>query len=300
VYASLEIERAKVLQAKERPLSQDKYFGNGYIIIKDPQKNATIKNPVYVSGMANVYEGNVRINIKEGSNILSSTFLTAEGTGGKLYNFNGNVAYSFPEGTNGSIDIFEEDPKNNKDKNVVTIPVKFEDNSSLIKWETFTDNVSGYSFEYPSFLKLTAISGKDTSVFHSILYKHGNLCIDKKSPETTLSEIKDFYVSTSSINQNIANTIKLKDDIDDLSNSKIKKIEINGRNVYVIDNTEKDCGTIHYFIELKKNKTVFIEKLSVPEIRKYFEIYSTLKNIILPTKDDYVFNRMLSSIQSID
>lgn len=300
VFASFELERSRMLQSRETVLPQNEYFGNKSILVKNPQKNSTIKNPAFVSGMADVHEANVRIKIKEGDNVLANTFLTAEGAGGKLYAYEGNAAYLFPDNANGSIEIFEENPKNGNDANKVIIPVVFDDYSTLIKWDSFEDAKNGYRFEYPSNLTFATNSENEAVIYHKITHRHDNLCIDGNSLEITLEDITDLHISIRSIKKNIRDAIYLEEGIEDLGNEKVKKFDPIEKNAYFIDNTQNGCGAIDYFIEIEKNKTIMIKRTSVPELKNHFDEYSSLKDIVLPTKEDHIFNRIASSIKNID
>ncbi len=104
------------------------YFGNEFIQIKSPQKKEPINNPVLILGKANVFEGNVRVRIKdEAGNILADDFITALGAYDKLYPFEKEINYTAPSSQNGVVEIFEEDMKDGGEKNKIIIPVIFGD-----------------------------------------------------------------------------------------------------------------------------------------------------------------------------
>jgi len=106
----------------------NKYFGNEFIQIKSPQKNAVIKNPVLISGKANVYEGTVRVRIiDDKKNVLVNTFTTSDGSMDKLYPFKKEITYETPQTENGLIEIFEESAKDGSEIYKIEIPVIFED-----------------------------------------------------------------------------------------------------------------------------------------------------------------------------
>ncbi|MFA6096660.1 MAG: Gmad2 immunoglobulin-like domain-containing protein [Candidatus Paceibacterota bacterium] len=307
VFASFEIERTKVLEARESTSLEGEYFGNKFILVKTPYKNSTISNPAYVSGMANVYEANVRIRIKEEGNVLADTFLTAEGTADDLYDYNGDIMFSFPEKPNGSIEIFEENPKNGKDTYKVIIPVVFEDHSELIKWNVFSDSANGYSFEHSSELTVITNSEKETVISHKTPYRHANLCINEKNRDINLDDITDFYMSIGYMNDNALNSIRASEDIADLKDEGLEATEFGGKKAYYIDNTESGCGTTDYFMELSKDETIIIKRQTVPEFSKNIGSYSSLKNSIIPandmispSKNDYIFDHIVSSIRSIN
>ena len=103
------------------------YFGNKFIQINSPQKNTIIKNPILVSGKANVFEANVRVRIIDNNgNILTNDFITADGWMDKLYSFKKEISYILPTSKNGIIEFFEEDARNGNNINKVIIQVVFE------------------------------------------------------------------------------------------------------------------------------------------------------------------------------
>ena len=104
------------------------YFGNDFIQVKSPQKNAAVKNPVLISGKANVDEANVRVKITDNNkNVLADTFITADGWMDKLYPFKKEISYETPQTKNGLIEIFEESAKDGSEIYKVEIPVVFKD-----------------------------------------------------------------------------------------------------------------------------------------------------------------------------
>ncbi|MCK5084822.1 MAG: Gmad2 immunoglobulin-like domain-containing protein [Candidatus Pacebacteria bacterium] len=104
------------------------YYENEFIQVDFPHKNTIIKNPVSVSGKANVFEANVRVRIKdESENILTDDFIMASGWMDKLYPFEKKINYKTPQTKNGLIEVFEESAKNGSEMNKIIIPVIFED-----------------------------------------------------------------------------------------------------------------------------------------------------------------------------
>lgn len=299
VYATFEINKIRVLEARETTPSAEEYFGNSNIQIKYPQKNTLVKNPVSILGKADVYEGNVRIKISENKTILADTFLTADGFG-KLYEFRGNVLYSFPSQPNGVIEIFGEDPTNDRDSDKVIIPVIFDDYSALIKWETYINKESGYSFEYPSNLTLASNSDNETVISHKVSYKHNNLCPENTNADSVLEDLTDLQFTISSSRKNIANSLKEIEGMAALSDPKISKTGRNGTDIYSVNNISNSCGTVDYFIELGKNHTIVIYRLNIPELKDNSELFAPLKDIFLSTKEEYIFDHILSSIKTVD
>lgn len=113
-------------------ITENEYFGNEFIQVKSLRENGIIKSPILISGKANVFEGNVRVRIKdEIGNILADDFITASGAYDKLYPFEKEINYSIPASQNGIVEIFEEDMKDGGDKNKIIVPVVFGDYADL-------------------------------------------------------------------------------------------------------------------------------------------------------------------------
>lgn len=109
-------------------LDKKEYFGNEFIQVNSPQKNTIIKNPILVSGKANVFEANVRIKITDDDrNILANDFIMADGWMGELYPFKREINYKISQTKNGLIEVFEESAKDGSKINKIEIPVVFED-----------------------------------------------------------------------------------------------------------------------------------------------------------------------------
>ncbi len=122
------IRRVGLITPTDSNLNTNAYFGNEFVQVESPQKSESINNPVLISGKANVFEGNVRVRIKDkNENILADTFITAFGAYDKLYPFEKEISYTAPTFQNGIVEIFEEDMKDGGEKNKIIIPVVFED-----------------------------------------------------------------------------------------------------------------------------------------------------------------------------
>lgn len=151
LYGLFEVNKARVLNSKESVVKIDDYFGNQFIKIKSPQKNAIIDNPVSIVGEANVFEANIRVRIKDDmQNILLDTFITAEGAYDKLYPFEKTVDYIAPSSKNIVMEVFEESAKDGKETNKVIIPLVFKNYVDISNWKSYVNNEYGYEIKYPN------------------------------------------------------------------------------------------------------------------------------------------------------
>jgi len=165
----------------------DGYFGNNFIQVKSPQKNTVVKNPVLISGKANVDEANVRIKITDANeNILADTFITADGWMDKLHPFKKEINYKTPQTENGLIEIFEESARDGSEIYKVEIPVVFEDyEDKAISHPECSDNnpPSVYNGgKKTQFMSVLNLCGKKTE-FSAYEFEKENfiLFIDKKN-----------------------------------------------------------------------------------------------------------------------
>jgi len=133
------------------------YFGNEFIQVKSSQKNATIKNPVLISGKANVNEANVRVRILDNNkNILADDFITAGGWIDKLYSFTKEIDYRMPQTEKGLIEIFEESAKDGSDLYKVKIPVVFEEyENAFSDWKVYRNEEFGFEVKYPEYFGIS-------------------------------------------------------------------------------------------------------------------------------------------------
>jgi len=138
------------------------YFGNDFIQVRSPQKNATVKNPVLISGKANVDEANVRVKITDDNkNILADTFITADGWMDKLYPFEKEISYKTPQTENGLIEIFEESARDGSEIYKIEVPVVFEDyEDAFSNWKVYRNEEFGFEFDYPEGFGWELIDGR--------------------------------------------------------------------------------------------------------------------------------------------
>jgi len=156
--------------------TRDEYFGNNFIQIKSPRKNAAVNNSIIVSGRASVLESNIMVRIKDSNNILAESYITVESWIDKLYPFSRKIRYSKPASRNGVVEIFEKSEKDGSEINKVVIPVVFLDykkSSPLVSNQTeFLGN--GYSFKYSEDeLKITADPLVDYARFSDVFENWG-------------------------------------------------------------------------------------------------------------------------------
>ena len=77
------------------------------VVIETPTEGQLVRNPILVQGVANVFEGNLQIEVRDaGGRVLSRTFTTAGM--GAFYPFSTEVYYNNPldDAINGSIVVF--------------------------------------------------------------------------------------------------------------------------------------------------------------------------------------------------
>lgn len=93
------------------------------ITVSSPQAGQIINSPIKVAGLANVPEGEVKIEVKDaGGKVLGSTLATAC-FALDLCPYEGSVVFDQPQTSAGSIDVYSgEDPNR---QNLQTVNIKF-------------------------------------------------------------------------------------------------------------------------------------------------------------------------------
>lgn len=300
VFASFEIDRTRILEARESKPDINTLYGNSNIQISMPRRNSLIENPVLITGIANVFEATVRIRIKEDDEILTDTFLTAEGSIDKLYDFEGNIAYRYPNDRNGVIEIFSENPKTHSDANMIIIPVVFNDHSSLIKWSLYEDRIRNISFEYPSDLSFLAKTDDATSIIHKIPYEHNDPCLGNADNPVKIEDLIDLQYTIGSISDDIADVLENIEKNIAQNDKKISQINVSDKSLHFIDNHSNNCGSIDYYYEIEPNRTIFIKRLAVPGLDSATELFSKQNGAISPSKEEYIFRHVISSLKTLD
>lgn len=150
LYGLFEVNKTRAIVSKSSIVKIDDYFGNQFIKIKLPQKNAIVDNPVLIIGKANVSEANVRVRMKDNmQNVLLDTFITAEGAYDGLYAFEKTADYISPSSRNITMEVFEESAKDGKEIHRVIIPLVFKNYIDISNWKIHANNEYGYEIRYP-------------------------------------------------------------------------------------------------------------------------------------------------------
>ena len=250
----------------------DNYFGNEFIQVKSPQKNATIKSSVLISGKANVYEANVRIRISDNNkNILADDFITADGWMDKLYSFEKEISYKTPQTKNGLIEIFEESAKDGSEIYKVEVPVVFEEyKDAFSDWKVYRNEKYGFEMKYPNNYIIEKNSEERINFWTEDRYKLNSEIMLSKGA-SGLSH--DFQIS-------IANEKWSKGIIDEnLKNNEVQKEEIYSNNIKIIGFLKKsDEGDLYLNCIQKNNIYIIIYKNDNSTSEKEFDqILSTFK-----------------------
>lgn len=95
------------------------------IFLRQPFPNTMIQSPVKVTGHANVFEGYVRVRIKDSSgNILGEGFATAC-MDVEPCPFETSIAFKTPQSSRGTVEAYSPSPKDGAEDYLQTIPVNF-------------------------------------------------------------------------------------------------------------------------------------------------------------------------------
>lgn len=177
----------------------DEYFGNDFIQVKSPQKNATVKNPVLIFGKANVDEANVRVKITDDDkNILADTFITADGWMDKLYPFEKEINYKTPQTENGLIEVFEESARDGSEIYKIEVLVVFEDyEDTFSDWKVYRSEEFEFEMKYPEEwiekniedVYFDVCFRKDISFDHPKRFTEINIQMNKNNKSLSFEEI---------------------------------------------------------------------------------------------------------------
>jgi hypothetical protein len=94
------------------------------MILDEPMMGDSVTSPVHISGLARVFEANVRITIYSASGmVLEDTFTTAAEAGPALAPFAADVAFSVLSEQAGCVRVWEESAQDGSPRNVVQVEV---------------------------------------------------------------------------------------------------------------------------------------------------------------------------------
>lgn len=94
------------------------------MILDEPMAGDTVTSPVHVSGLARVFEANVRITVYSASGmVLQDTFTTAAEAGPVLAPFATDVSFSVSSDQAGCVRVWEESAMDGSPRNVVQVEV---------------------------------------------------------------------------------------------------------------------------------------------------------------------------------
>jgi hypothetical protein len=94
------------------------------MILSEPAAGDTVTSPAHISGLARVFEANVRITIYGASGmILEDTFTTAAEAGPALAPFEADVSFTVLSEQAGCIRVWEESAMDGSPRNVVQVEV---------------------------------------------------------------------------------------------------------------------------------------------------------------------------------
>lgn len=99
------------------------------IVVRQPQRGATVTSPVTVSGDANVFEATVSFRILDANgNEIATSFTTATCGSGCRGDYTGEIEFSVDREQHGVIEVFESSAEDGSDLHKVAIPVTLSPN----------------------------------------------------------------------------------------------------------------------------------------------------------------------------
>ncbi len=186
------------------------------------------------------------------------------------------------------------------------------------KIKTYHSKKLGITFDYPANLKIREKKGVIT-IEHNIKFKHPDPCDGSGLPQYQFSnKIYDFYVQISIIskNMNIAfSSNPLLPNIVVIESDEISKIPVDGLATYGKlkgiwqYNGNHGCGPFTYLFQLthdgldNKDKFLKVNEYPAPEFNRSavsdedIQVYSRLRQILLPEQRKRIFSEILSSLK---
>ncbi len=100
---------------------------NEKIKITLPKMNSEIKNPVTISGQADLGGDRLKIRIQDRKNLILKEAFAQTKNSKQMSNFSINLTYKKPSTSKGTLEIFLVAAKNNSEIYKISIPVVFKD-----------------------------------------------------------------------------------------------------------------------------------------------------------------------------
>lgn len=180
-------------------------------------------------------------------------------------------------------------------------------NNETSDWKVY--NGSSFEFKYPKILSLNQQEEK-ILLNHSIKYQHANPC-DFKGDAPQLDKLTDFNVSLRVFNKNLKDTVETNESSDIIKNSFkgdtvelspgfIDKFNTGSLAGYRITNGVEGCGMYTYYFSLTQNKILAVTRSFISEflpINADSQKYLNLPGIIIPSQEEELFNKILSSFK---
>jgi len=157
------------------------------------------------------------------------------------------------------------------------------------------------SFIYPNDI---AVEETDEEVIlsHTVPFVHQDPC-DFQGDGEGLQEIRDFDVTLKVIENSFPEVIKQNEGESfelQVSPGFVDEYSLGDISGYKITKGVEGCGYFTYYIPLEESKTLIITRSFVPEfnpINTNFETYLTVFDVIIPTKEEEIFQSIVSSLK---
>lgn len=117
-----------VSSADEVLAAPEAWSDTSNISVRTPQPNTFVKSPLVVEGLGRAFEQNAVVRLKDGKGVeITKIAVTGTAPDAGIYGpYRAELTFEKPKTKTGTLEIFQNSPKDGKEIDKVTVPVRFE------------------------------------------------------------------------------------------------------------------------------------------------------------------------------
>jgi hypothetical protein len=180
-------------------------------------------------------------------------------------------------------------------------------------WKTYRDKELKFELKYPAKLIQLSKNKGQLKLLHSIPFEHPRPCEFDDTPDLPLAELIDFNVGIEVVNKDLRGAVVLYEGsaaeyfLTRFTSNSVLKIEPGyidtagaGRlKGYRISQGIEGCGRFTYYFSLDSVATLVVTREFITEFKSntYAENYLKLPGVIIPEKEEQLFNQILTTFK---